>query len=113
MAGFALYCLGNGSGHTGFEPMAQLPFHGLVIASGIGLWWLKARAAGLLAAVAGTLGAGFLVYVDALMIMRGYEQWLSSGMPERNPHAAMLILLYGAITAAVLGATWAAATRLE
>lgn len=110
---FALYCLSNGSGHSGFEPMAQLPFHGLVAAAGLALWFLRARLPAVLAVVMGVLGAGFVVYVDALSIMRGYEQWLAAGMPDRHPQAGPLVALYGAIVVVILWVAWMGATRFD
>ena len=99
LLGAIVYCWRNHSGHSGVDPFLVSYFSAPVLALGIsglaltGGKSLPARAA----AVTGLFGVMFGVFVTRLGILNQYGDWIAAGMPERNPHAALLLLGFAVV----------------
>ena len=98
------YCAMNGSGHSGFDPRGGWKIFVPILLAAFVLWHFGRPMASALAAVVGVLGLGFGLYVHNLGIMKGYEVWISAGMPAKNPNSVELLIAYvGFATMALLG----------
>jgi hypothetical protein len=87
------YCWSNRSGHSAVEPYLGFRFFGPVFAVGLAArlitrgTWLSAR----ITEVIGFIGLVFILFVTKLGILNQYETWIRVGMPNRNPHADLLL----------------------
>jgi hypothetical protein len=100
------YCWHNESGHSGLDPLLTTYLFApacLVGIAGAFLGREAARPATALAVVA-LFGMSFGAFISKLNILNGYEEWISAGMPERNPGAGLLLIgfLVGALGLALV-----------
>jgi len=81
----AAYCVGNDSGHTGFDPYIALAFYVPFLALGLTEFMdVKGgnRSVGMLAVAISILGIAFLLFLDMTNTLVGYERWVKRGLPE-------------------------------
>jgi hypothetical protein len=94
----SFYCMTNNSGHTGFNPViVSFLFTPVVF---IGIWGCmknKVVMAARLSVVVGLSGFVLGFFVKYSGIMNQYGAWLQSGKNPQNPHADLLLTIYGSI----------------
>lgn len=87
------YCWRNHSGHTGFNPfLIALFFSPILLLGFLGtIFTLGQSPFPKSAAATGFLGVAFPFFITKLGILNEYGVWIDARMPDRNPHAALLL----------------------
>ena len=100
------YCLKNCSGHSGMSPFeGSVLFVPIAVAALFvmlhrrGNYFIKLGGMGLVVGVMGALFGGF---IHAFQIMREYNFWVQSGMPDQNPASGILLFGYAGLTLILL-----------
>jgi len=100
------YCVKNCSGHSGMSPYERSVFFLPIAGAAVFVMWhrkgsyfLKLGGLGL---VVGMMGILFGEFIHRFGIMREYNVWAQSGMPEQNPASGILLFGYGGLTLIML-----------
>ena len=90
------YCWRNESGHTGLNPLSTIYLFTPVFLLGVAGVVLAREAArpAIALTVIGLFGMVFGVFVSKLNILNEYQNWISSGMPDRNPGTEALLIAF-------------------
>jgi hypothetical protein len=91
-----IYCFGNNSGHSGFNPTwGSFIFVPLIAIGAFCLAYSKLNSlSAWISMVISVSGFGFGLFIQHTGIMQLYEVWLSNGMPDSNPHSTLLLVGY-------------------
>lgn len=93
---WAVYCLVNRAGHSGFDPLVGSKLFLVLFIGGMLCVVLssgRALSAWFLSAI-GVSGACFGLFVHKLNILQDYTYWVKHGLLEKNPNTLLLILSY-------------------